>query len=99
MRPTLALLAAIAVLATLPAATSAYPPITCGRVVVAGKTYVFRTHGPTCAFATRWLKAVLNHRHGPKSYRCRSYGADVPAYCKNTRHRYRFRYFLASPAS
>jgi hypothetical protein len=98
MKSRLALAALLAGLA-LPTGAPAYPPITCGRMTVAGGTYVVRTHGPTCAFAERWLRTFLTRHRGPDGYRCRAYGTDVPAYCKSTRHRYRFRYFFANAAS
>lgn len=77
-------------LALLPTAAPAYPPITCGRVAVAGTTYIFRTHGPTCRYATHWLKVYIVYKHGPKGYACRAYGADIPAYCRGTHRRYFF---------
>jgi hypothetical protein len=98
MKAALVVAAVLCALA-LPAGAGGYPPITCGRTTVAGSTYIVRTHGPTCGFAVRWVRAYLARRGHPDSYRCRSYGVQVPAYCKNTRHRYRFRYFLANPAS
>ena len=97
MRTVLALAAAACALA-LPAAATGYPPITCGRITVGATTYVVRSHGPTCGFAERGVRTFLRNRRSPDGYRCRAYGTATPAYCKNTHHRYRFRYFLANPA-
>ena len=90
MRAALLVALAAGVLALLPAAAPAYPPITCGRVSLDGSTYVFRTHGPTCRYATHWLKVYLRYHHGPKGYTCRAYGASVPGYCRGTHRRYFF---------
>jgi hypothetical protein len=87
-------LAAAVVLAALvlPVAAPAYPPITCGRTTISGKTYIVRTHGPNCTFATKWVRAFVQHRHKPKGYSCRAYGTGVPADCiKNKKT-----YFLAT---
>jgi hypothetical protein len=81
--------ACTALLAAAPTAP-AYPPITCGRVTLDGTTYVFRTHGPTCRYATHWLKTYIKYHHGPTGYTCRAYGTAVPAYCRGTHRRYFF---------
>jgi hypothetical protein len=70
-------LAAIA----LPAAAPAYPPTTCGRTTVNGKPYVVRTHGPTCSFATKWVRQFMLHHTSPAHFTCKAYGAAVPAHC------------------
>ena len=81
---------ACAALMVLAVPAPAYPPITCGKVAVSGTTYVFRTHGPTCRYATHWLKVYIKYHHGPSGYSCRAYGASVPAYCRGTHRRYFF---------
>jgi hypothetical protein len=86
------LLAAAA--AAAPSAAPAYPPITCGRMTVSARTLIVRTHGPTCGFALRWTRSFIAHHSAPKGYRCRAYGAAVPADCLNRVHTKR--YFLAT---
>jgi hypothetical protein len=96
MRPLLACVLAACALAAVPA--GAYPPHTCGRVSHEGKAFVVRTHGPTCGTALRGVRTFLAHHRSLKGFRCRAYaGGDVPAYCLNRAHR--FRYFFASAAS
>lgn len=81
----------------LPAAVPAYPPITCGRTTIHGTVYVVRTHGPKCGFATKWVRTFAIHQRSPKGFRCRAYGAAVPANCINRKHR--TSYFQATEAS
>lgn len=78
----------------LPAAAPAYPPITCGRTTVAHHAYVVRSHGPACDKAIRWVRTFVVHHRSPKGYRCRAYGAAVPAQCLRKGHR--TIYFLAT---
>jgi hypothetical protein len=87
----LSCLAALVVAGTAPA----YPPITCGRVSVKGKTYVVHTHGPSCSYASHWIKVFIKYRHGPSGWSCRGYGAQVPADCTKGKRRY----FFANPAA
>ena len=89
-RPALLGVLTAAALALLPSAAPAYPPTTCGRVAVNGKTYVYRTHGPSCRYAKRWVRVYIVEKRGPKGYTCRAYGAAFPAYCRAPRQRYFF---------
>jgi len=76
---------------------TAYPPITCGRVASKAGTLIVRTHGPTCTFAKKWVKTYVARRAAPTGWRCRAYGADLPAHCvKKGRKSW---YFMAGPAS
>lgn len=81
---------ALALVLHAPTPAPAYPPITCGKVTVAGAVYVIRTHGPKCRFAKHWLKVYIGYQHGPTGYTCRAYGQSVPAYCRGTHRRYFF---------
>jgi hypothetical protein len=88
--------AAWLVLLLLPVATApAYPPVTCGRMSYAGLRYVVKSHGPSCPFAFRYLKAFMSHRTSPRLFKCRRYGANIPAYCVGS-GKYAKRYFFAS---
>lgn len=71
-----------------PAAAPAYPPITCGRTTVKGHVMIVRTHGPSCSFAVRWVRAFVAHHAHPRGYRCRAYGAALPADCIASKRRY-----------
>jgi hypothetical protein len=73
--------AALALVVLLPTAAPAYPPITCGRTTVGGKTYIVRSHGPKCADAIRWSRRFIARHKAPKGFTCRAYGAAVPASC------------------
>ena len=75
--------------------SSAYPPITCGRITWGGKRYVVKTHGPSCTTAIRGVKGFMAHHTSPRFYRCRSYSGDIPAYCTGI-DRYKRRYFFAN---
>lgn len=99
MRTALAVATSLLCVLALASTAGGYPPITCGRMSVRGTTYIVRSHGPTCTFAERSLRTFLVRHRAPRHYRCRAYGAQVPAYCKNALHRYRFRYFFVNPAS
>jgi len=83
MRRRLALAAVLGAV-LLPAAAPAYPPTTCGRTSVSGHAYIVRTHGPTCAFATKWVRQFMLHRKAPAHFSCKAYGAAVPAHCIRT---------------
>jgi hypothetical protein len=76
--------ALLALVLGLPAAAPAYPPITCGRTTVAGHAYVVRTHGPNCSKAIPWARAFIARHRSPRGFRCRAYGASVPAQCVRT---------------
>jgi hypothetical protein len=94
MRRLTALIAALGVMAVVAAApVSAYPAITCGRISVGGQSYVVKSHGPSCSFAIRGLKAYMAHKTSPRLYKCRRYGANIPAYCIGT-SKYSKRYFF-----
>ena len=95
MKRLLAALIAFAALSAIPA--GAYPPHTCGRVSHGGKMLIVRTHGPTCGTALRGVRTYLDHHRSLSGFRCRSYAGDVPAYCRNRTHK--FRYFFATAAS
>jgi hypothetical protein len=89
------LVAALAVALISAATASAYPPVTCGGMSYAGKRYVVKSHGPSCPFAFRGLRAYMAHRTSPRLFKCRRYGANIPAYCIGT-GKYSKRYFFAS---
>jgi hypothetical protein len=91
---TRAVIAALVVLAFATASASAAPPITCGKY----KGYVVKSHGASCSFAIRSVKAYMAHRTQPSLYKCKRYSADVPAYCLGT-GKYKRRYFFASKSS
>jgi hypothetical protein len=95
MRRAALLGALMAIAAAVPA--RGYPPITCGRSTVMGKTLVVRTHGPTCTFAKRGVKDYLLRKRAPKGWTCKAYGDALPAHCSERRHP-RSRYFDATPA-
>jgi hypothetical protein len=86
--------ALLALALALPA--GAYPPITCGRMTVDGATLVVRTHGPSCAYAKRWVRSFAERRRAPKGWTCRAYGSALPVHCAEKRHKLS-RYFSASP--
>ena len=87
---------AAAALALAAAATAAAaPPITCGRMSYGSVSYVVKSHGSSCPFAMRSLKAFMAHRTSPRLFECRRYGANIPAYCVGTA-RYSRRYFFAT---
>jgi hypothetical protein len=88
---------AVAFIAALIAASSAaaYPPVTCGAMSYAGKRYIVKSHGPSCPFAIRGLKGYMAHRISPRLFKCRRYGANIPAYCVGT-GKYSKRYFFAT---
>jgi hypothetical protein len=88
--------AAALALATAGTAAAA-PPITCGRISHGGVRYVVKSHGPSCPFATRNLKAFMANRTSPRLFKCRRYGANIPAYCVGT-GKYSKRYFFATKA-
>jgi hypothetical protein len=94
LRATLAILLLAAV--ALPAAAPAYPPITCGRTTVSGKAYVVRTHGPSCAKAIPWVRRFILHHRSPTGFRCRAYGASVPAQCVRKGHKNTY-FFATKP--
>jgi hypothetical protein len=81
-------------LATAAAATAA-PPITCGQMSYGAVRYVVKSHGSSCPFAIRSLKAFMAHRTSPRLFGCRRYGANIPAYCVGT-GKYARRYFFAT---
>jgi hypothetical protein len=85
----------IAVALALAMSASAYPPVTCGRMSYDGTRYVVKSHGPSCPFAISGLKAYMAHRTSPRLFKCRRYGANIPAYCVGT-GKYSKRYFFAS---
>jgi hypothetical protein len=87
--------AAIALALAVSATASAYPAITCGRMSYAGQPYIVKSHGPSCPFAIRSLKAYMSHRTSPRLFKCRRYGANIPAYCVGA-GKYSKRYFFAS---
>ncbi|MCW2967261.1 MAG: hypothetical protein JWM71_1033 [Solirubrobacteraceae bacterium] len=96
MRGSLLLAVLVAGVLALPGAAPAYPPITCGRTTLTHATYIVRTHGPTCTFAIKWVRAYIGHHRHPSGFRCRAYGKDVPADCVGPKGSKK--YFLASPA-
>jgi hypothetical protein len=57
--------------------------------------YVVKSHGPSCPFAIRGLKGYMAHRTSPRLFKCRRYGANIPAYCVGT-GKYSKRYFFAT---
>ena len=73
--------ASLALVALLPAVAPAYPPITCGRTTVNHKTYIVRSHGPSCSNAIKWARTFIKSHRSPKGFTCRAYGAAVPAQC------------------
>jgi hypothetical protein len=87
--------AAIALALAVSATASAYPAITCGRMSYDGQHYVVKSHGPSCPFAIRSLKTYMAHRTSPRLFKCRRYGANIPAYCVGA-GKYSKRYFFAS---
>jgi hypothetical protein len=89
------ILVAVAAALLVATAASAYPAITCGRISYGGQAYVVKSHGPSCTFAIRGVKAYLAHRTSPRLFKCRRYGANIPAYCTGT-GKYSKRYFFAS---
>jgi hypothetical protein len=94
MRGLGAAIAAVAVAAAVAAPTvSAYPAITCGRISVGGQTYIVKSHGPSCSFAIHGLREYMAHKTSPRLYKCRRYGANIPAYCLGT-GKYSKRYFF-----
>lgn len=95
IRPTLlgAVLAGV-----LASSAVAAPPITCGRVTLAGKRYVVKSHGPSCTTAINGVKGYVAKRTSPRYYKCRSYGGDIPAYCVGDIAKYKRRYFFATKA-
>jgi len=96
MRAATALIAAVVVAAVVAAApVFAYPAITCGRISVAGQTYIVKSHGPSCPFAIKGLKTFMAHKTSPRLYKCRRYGPNIPAYCVGT-GKYSKRYFFAT---
>jgi hypothetical protein len=97
MRRTL-LPAAIALALVVASTARAYPAITCGRMSYGGQHYIIKSHGPSCPFAIRNLKAYMAHRTSPRLFKCRRYGANIPAYCVGT-GKYSKRYFFASEPS
>jgi hypothetical protein len=76
------------------ASATAVPPITCGPVKLNGKRYVVKSHISSCTFAIRGVKAFVAHRTSPALFKCKRYGADIPAYCIGT-GKYKKRYFFA----
>lgn len=60
-----------------------------------GMRYVVKSHGPSCPFAIRNLRAYIARRTSPALFKCRRYGVNIPAYCVGTR-KYSKRYFFAS---
>ena len=96
MRSTTALIAALVMTAIVaPAPASAYPPITCGRISVGGQRYIVKSHGPSCPVAIAGVKAFMARKTSPRLYKCRRYGASIPAYCIGT-GKYSKRYFFAT---
>jgi hypothetical protein len=89
-------LAAAVLTGALVAPAAAAPPITCGRISYGGQRYVVKTHGPTCTTAIKGVKGFMAHHTSPRYYRCKRYGADIPAYCIGAIEKYKRRYFFAS---
>lgn len=81
MKRSIALTGAIVAGLVLPAVAPSAPPVTCGRTTVAGHPYIVRSHGPSCPKAIRWSRAYISGHRSPTGFRCRSYGASVPAHC------------------
>jgi hypothetical protein len=78
MRRTL-LPAAIALALVIASTASAYPAITCGRMSYDRQRYLVKSHGPSCPFVIRSLKAYMAHRTSPLLFKCRPYGANIQA--------------------
>ena len=86
------LLVALALAVAAPA--GGYPPRTCGQVTWNLTQYVVRSHGPKCGDALRGVRSFLERHRAPRGFKCRAFGLDTPAYCKDVHHP-KSRYFLA----
>jgi hypothetical protein len=85
MRMWLPILAATALLASVPPATSqaVTTPKRCGKVTADGKRYAVRGHLVGCKFARRWSKRFLRRgRHG-RGWSCQRYrGSSIKFVCR-----------------